>query len=353
MADVLPFRYADLDAIADLYRRAYRGDHRRRLQALEWIHEANPWKAAHAEYLLMWEEGKVVGYLGRMPVRLFLRGAPVDAVYAQEALTDPDLRGRGVATTLFELANATPRPMISLWHNERIVSLLGKTGWTRAGALPTFRKIYRVRTLLSTRLPSMMQGLARVLAPIDEVRARGRSAAVAPYVIEPIDRFGSEFDGLFRRVATRYLVIADRGVATLNWKYVDIPFQQYQRVAVRRDGRLRGYGVFRVEAHPSGVRKGHLVDMLADPDEPRAMHALATHMDAWFREQRVDLAAGLISSGALQDAFRRAGFRRVRPTATSWLWVRNEQHAPATEAPLLRDVANWYLTLGDSDRDMW
>ena len=354
MNGVQPYRATDRGDVADLYRRAYRGDQVRRLRAFEWIHEHNPWTDPDATYLLLRDEGRVVGYLGRMSVRLFIAGKPLAAVYSQEALVDPAVRGRGIATTLFETTNVTARVMISLWHNERIVSLLGKTGWTRVGPLPSLRKIYRLDRLLLSRFPIRP---ARWLAPLFGRlhRALGRRPSAVPvaYTVEPVSSFGPEFDDLARLAASQHGVIADRGAAVLNWKYGAIPHMRFHAVAVRKDGRLRAYGILRMQETEGGIRKGTIVDALGDVAEPQAMDALAAYCDAYFRDQRADLAAGMFAPARFRKAFRRVGFTGVRPTLTAWLWIRNQHLAPAESAALLDRIDSWYLTLGDSDRDMW
>lgn len=354
MADVRPYQPQDLAAVADLYRRAYRGDLARRRQAFEWIHEHNPRPDPDAVYLLWWEDEQVAGYLGRSPVRLFIGGRAVPAVYSQEALVDPALRGRGVATTLFEVTNRTARPMISLWHNERIVSLLGKTGWTRVGPLPSMRKYYRMDRLAPTRFRAgPIRAVARVLGRIHRWLTRAAPPAIQGYAIEPVARFGEEFDDLAHIAASQQGVIADRGADVLRWKYAAIPHQRYHCVAVRRNGRLRAYGVLLVQEGADGIRKGKVVDLLGDATEPEAMDALAVYCDGFFREADVDLAACIVAPERFQRSFRRIGFRRAKPTLTSWLWIRNQMCVPEHEGAALNRIETWYITLGDSDSEMW
>lgn len=350
---VRPYRPDDLDAVADLYRRAYRGDLARRRQAFQWIQEGNPQRDPDVAYLLYRDADRVDGYLGLMPVRLYVGGDPLAAAYCQEALVDPEVRGRGIATTLFEVGNRTPRPMMSLWHNERIVSLLGKTGWTRVGPLPTIRRIYRLDRLAASRVgPRALRAIVGLVASGHRLLQRATPPVPGEYVIEKVTHFGPEFDDLFQVAASQLRVIADRGRDTLDWKYSSVPHQHYHIAAVRRGGHLCAYGVLRVQQDPNGIRKGLIVDVLGDPSMPGAMDALAVHADRYFREERADLAAGVISPTRFRRSFQTVGFRRVAPTATSWLWIRNQGFVPGSARELER-IENWYLTLGDSDRDMW
>lgn len=55
------------------------------------------------------------------------------------------------------------------------------------------------------------------------------------------------WDELFERAATSYGLLAERRAEYLTWRYLDRPDRRYQLLAVRRSGRLVGWGVFRRE----------------------------------------------------------------------------------------------------------
>jgi len=350
---IRPYQAADLDAVTDLYRRAYRGDIARRRQAFEWIQHHNPCTDEDAEYLLMWEGPQVVGYWGRMPVRLYVRGNPVAAAYSQEALVDLSQRGRGIAKALREVVDRTPRPLMSLWHNEPIVAILSAADWTEVGPLRTLKKLYRIDRLAASRFKNpLLRGMAALLRFAPMPRTQRAPSPPGSYDVDHVRTCGPEFDHLFQRAVTQQAVITERSAAILNWKYCAIPHQTYRVLVARRAGVLLAYCVVRVQVHEDGVRRGLVVDVLCDLAEPEALDALAVHCDRYFRDQDADLAVAECSPLRLRQAFHQLGFRTARPTKTSALWVRNQELVPKG-AQLLHDIHEWYLTYGDSDSDMW
>ncbi len=76
-------------------------------------------------------------------------------------------------------------------------------------------------------------------------RARGFwRRAVDGVRVERVVNPGPEFDELFRRVAPTYGLLAVRDAARLRWRYRDRPESDHFLLAVRRRGRLLGWGAF-------------------------------------------------------------------------------------------------------------
>ena len=85
---------------------------------------------------------------------------------------------------------------------------------------------------------------------------------------EPIRRFDSSFTNLWERLAPKFDLAVRRDAPYLNWRYVEPPHVRYSIVALRRQGDLHGYAVYRHRHEPLG-RATMLVDFLVDPDDVR------------------------------------------------------------------------------------
>jgi len=348
---VRPYTSADLPALERLYADAWPGDRERKKAGFRWIEGENPARDPENGYLVCEREGELIGYWGRMPTRLHAGGEVTPAAYSQETLVSPAARRQGVASRLGKVVEATPLPLLSLWHNEKMHAIMMRAGWSEVGRYRVLKKIYRLDGLARREAdrPLLSRAL-RFANPLLRALVRAPKSKPLPMTVRPLDRFDGEVDDLFFKAAPSLGITAERTSAILNWKYVDIPHRTFRRRAARSsDGRLVGYVVVDVEDVPP-FRRGAVVDLLADPDVPNAAAALAAAADQIFEEERVDLAVILTTDPAWGRAFRRQRFFRARPTKTSSLLVRNAS-GPLAEAA--NDLDRWYLTFGDSDGHMW
>ncbi len=112
------------------------------------------------------------------------------------------------------------------------------------------------------------------------------------YRIERVAQVDRGWDRFFRRVAPAYGFLVRRDAEYLRWRYLRCPDTRYIVLAVRRWGRLVGWGVFR--------RRGDAVawgDALLDPRHARASGPLlaaalaepelagARRIEAWFPDR--------------------------------------------------------------------
>ena len=105
--------------------------------------------------------------------------------------------------------------------------------------------------------------------------------------VQRITSMSDEFDRFFDWAAPRYGLLARRDAAYLTWRYLRRPDRPYAVYAVRRWGRLRGWGVF--AGDPARLLWG---DALFDTEDPGALEALlgaaleeapgAGSIQAWF-----------------------------------------------------------------------
>jgi amino acid adenylation domain-containing protein len=99
--------------------------------------------------------------------------------------------------------------------------------------------------------------------------------ACVPLQIEPIERFGPEFDELWDRLKHRYVVTMERTSSFLNWRHVAIPriLGKAFALACRDKGKLVGYVALR---EPASTAPGHFIvtDLFYDQDRPDVLHNL-------------------------------------------------------------------------------
>jgi len=151
MISIRRFTFQDFDAVQEFYSRAIEGDIDRRIEAFRWIQMHNPFhnpfKDVNNNYLLGFSNDKLIGYSGIMRVRFYHFGRPFYALFSQETLVDPSYRRHGLATKLLAEVNRSDSFLVSLWHNERILALLGKKGWINIGSFRPLKKIHKLESL--------------------------------------------------------------------------------------------------------------------------------------------------------------------------------------------------------------
>ncbi len=352
MITIRRFTNQDFDLVSEFYRRSISGDIERKTKAFKWIQTANPFSNNEDNYALIFLDGKLIGYWGVMPVKFYYFGAPFLALFSQETLVDPAYRRQGIAASLLDEINRSSQLMISMWHNEKILAIKRKAGWSNIGKYKPLKKIYNLDNLLKLKLRngSLSKILARFSIPFRRVW-RSENKRLGDYDIQLVEKCSSQFDHFFADVAPKLGILSDRSSATLNWKYIDIPHKQYLFLTARKKGNICAYVVLRIEEQDGGIRKGIIVDLLCDPDEPEALLGLAGRSDEIFREGKVDFSVCLVQPEKFRNVFKKTGYHEAKSGRTDSLWIYNEDKGPNKD--MIKDMSNWYITYGESDGDVW
>ena len=88
----------------------------------------------------------------------------------------------------------------------------------------------------------------------------------------------SSFTALWERLAPKFDLSVRRDSPYLNWRYIEPPHVRYSVVALKRQGEVHGYAVYRHRHEPLG-RVTMLVDFLVDPDDVSGLKTLLRWVD--------------------------------------------------------------------------
>ena len=350
MLSIRTFKSNDIDIVSEFYERVFDGDVDRKMTAFKWIQAANLFGESERNYILIFVDGKLVGYWGIMPTLLYYCGHRIIGAFSQEALVDPTFRKQGIGTKLLEEVNRTANLMVSLWHNRAVLAIKKRGGWFNVGQYRPLKKIHRVRSILKLRNPYVPKILGQILKSrfgADEFQKR-----IAPgYDLVFVDKCGNEFDHFFMDVSPRLGIMSDRTSKTLNWKYIDIPHKKYIFISAKKEMKLCGYAVLRIEEQYNQIRKGIIVDLLTDINEPEALVYLIKKSDEIFSQNNVDFSVCIVQPGIFRNVLKKNGYYEAQSKKTDSLWIYNENNSPDKE--VIKNMSNWYFTYGDSDGDMW
>jgi hypothetical protein len=287
-----------------------------------------------------------------MPVKFYFVGQPVPVLFSQEALVDPSYRGQGLSYKLVRELSGSNRFVTSLWHNDGVVKIQKGVGFSLVGNYKPLKKIYNFEKILSLRWkhPYLVKLINTFIKGYFK-RRPSHQENMSDYEVRFVQKCGKEYDTFFADVAPKLGILSDRTSEMLNWRYIDIPYKRYLFLEVRKKEILSGYFVLRIEEQPSGIRKGVIVDLLLDPDEPGALRCLLSKSEEIFSENKVDFSVCLVTPGSFRNIFKKAGYYEARSKKTDSLWICNEDKSP--DRVLARDMKNWFITYGESDGDMW
>ena len=272
----------------------------------DWWFERNP--TGPRLISLVESDGRVAcaSAMSFLPMRLGGSATPV--AFAVHAATHPDFRGQGIWPRL-ELHNeeeaAREAPIVLGFTNPVAGPILvGKLGW---------------------------RDLARLRIWAAPLRPAGRARGVAE-----LERFGSDTDAVYERLAGFWPAHVVRRSEHLNWRFVDSE-RSYRRFAAVRGGAVVGWAAVGTATY--GGRRVAVVADLVSPSFGVTRSLLAACKRA---SSGVQAIVALVSRGE-RAAFASSLFV---PTHKSIRFIGKRLH---DDAPLPEGRDAWRFTLGDLD----
>jgi hypothetical protein len=185
--------------------------------------------------------------------------------------------------------------------------------------------------------------VSALMYPVVQIVARSRPLRAE---CEPVRRFDAPFTALWERLARHFDLAVRRDAAYLNWRYIDPPHVRYSAVALKRNGEVQGYAVYRHRQEPLG-RVTLLVDFLVHPDDVAGLKTLLRWIDRAARAEDADKIRCYVTYGAFRRVLRRNGYFNVK----SHLAVTAKVNAVQVPRDFYDKVDGWHVTHGDSEQD--
>ncbi len=341
---------SDEQAFQEFYARRIGAERMR--SRFRWLYRGNPHGDALTWLALTPGEGRIVGCTSIFPRRMLVRGEAVLGSHGGDAYVDPDLRRRGIAKALHELSLTETRAAgIRLNYGFPVPKNLGaflKVGADAPGRFQILRwRLTSAPVVEKLRLGPALSGALRSLAdPLVKARARRRLAQLpsAGGELLPIRRFGPAHDELASASHTEFAVSCLRDSAFLNWRYFDNPSQAHACFNYVERGAVQGFVVL----EDTGERCVIFDLLVRDP----ALHLAPLLTLVLERAQAASTGQVRFMSnptGTYAEAFARCGFHEGGRGMSNPLMVLVEPGDPARSC--VADLASWYLTYGDEDRE--
>ncbi len=346
MSDIDRFRPDDRRGVDTLYRRTYGADAAEAIRLRwDWQHRRNPYNPTGQPGIWVAREGPtVVGQYPTLPVRLSLKGIEIDGAWGAGAMIAPERDRQGLDEALIRAWDRNSGAVLAFGPSEQPRGVIDRLHWPQSHLVPSFVKPLTRRAARVPNLPTPFNRLiSAMIYPVVQVVARTRPLRAE---CEPIRRFDNAFTALWERLAPKFDLAVRRDASYLNWRYIEPPHVRYSIVALKRQGDVHGYAVYRHRHEPLG-RVTMLVDFLVDPDDVSGLKTLLRWVDREARAEDSDKVRCSVMNGAFRRVLRRNGYFNVKST----LEVSVKVNAVQVPRGFYDDTEGWHITSGDSEQD--
>ena len=346
MSEIDRYRPEDQRGVETLYRRTYGADaaDASRLR-WDWEHRRNPSNRTGQPNIWVAREGPtVVAQYRTLPVRVSLRGLEVDGAWGTDALVAPERDRQGLGEALVRAWDRNSGAGMTVGASTDSRAVLDRLHWPDSHVLPCLVKPLTRRAVRLPNLPMPVNRLiSAVTLPVVQIVARSRPLRAE---CEPIRRFDSSFTALWDRLAPKFDLAVRRDAPYLTWRYLEPPHVRYSIVALKRQGEVHGYAVYRHRHEPLG-RVTMLVDFLVDPDDDAGLKTLLRWVDRAARVEDSDKVRCYVMHGPFRRVLRRNGYFNVKST----LEVAVKVNAVQVPKGFYDSTDGWHIAYGDSDQD--
>lgn len=346
MAEIDRFRPEDRRGVETLYRRTH-GPDAAEAQALrwDWLHRRNPGNTGGLPRLWVAREGPtVVGHFPTLPVRLSLRGMNVDAAWGAEAYVTPERESLALDEALIRTWDRNTGAALTLGVPQTTRAVYDRLHWPAPTALPCLVKPLTRRAFRLPSVPVFVNRLISALTlPLIRIVSRSRPLRAE---CEPIRRFDASFTALWDRLAPQFDLAVRRDAAYLNWRYIEPPHVRYAVVALKREGEVHGYAVYRHLHEPLG-KVTLIVDLLVAPGDVSGLKTLLRWVDREARAEDTDKVRCFMMHAGFRRVLKRNGYFQIK----SGIDVAVKINAVEVPPGFYEQTDGWHITYGDSDQD--
>ncbi len=308
-----------------------------------WKYRLGSADAGHAFY---WQEpdGRIMGFIGMMRTALCAGPQCHPAAWFVDWHVVPGERGVGVGLGLLRKAEAAVGTLLTLQGSADTRKILPRLGWKQSLSPHTWVRPLSARFLgdwAARRAPSWLRGPVRAAAALAGGYLECRRPALpADVALVEVDRFGADYDDVWRARAAEFAPAMARDRTYLNYLCADYPGGGYRLRLVRCGREAAGHLIWRLDTDRRGFARGRIVDLLWPRSRPELAAQLVQSACWQLQEAGADYVECVLSVPDLAAAVRAGRFRCRGPVP---LWYHR----------LPQDVDKpdrWYITFLDCDR---
>lgn len=308
----------------------------------DWRHRGNEHR-----YVVVQDDGELVGYFASIPVEVLFQGEPRTALWWMDLFVPPKYRGRGIQRVTDQAA----RQMADLhlgFPNHVAAVIHQKHGWR-------VRSDYRVvmLPLQPARIPhirhaSGWKGYARLAAawglmPIAWGYRRWLAVQSHPTARRVEDPTAEFLADVFRKQDHRILT-TNRTADYLRWRYLESPHRQQLMFFTSGTEQAPTLAAVTRTFMRQEVRIARILDIFGDLSNDAALATLLKRIIVEMSRQEAVYITAMITRQELLRIFRTLGF--VMSTSARFRWF-----SPDPNMMRIIGEAPGYWCFGDSDND--
>lgn len=360
-----------------------------------WL-ESHPLGDEMQRWVMVTEEGEVVGHLAATPQNYRINGQRVVAHTPADYQVLPQYGFQ--ALLLMRKFFRSTRNCVAVDMLPSVIAVETRLGAEEAGHMQYVAKLLNVSRLPAPSLPSPVKRLLGVkdqaapsnvyvdepgVEPLDVHQhvlpppQRPRAPIPGPVKgllngglrlvdealsgafgdrsrVEVLEEFDESFDELFEKIASKVPCLPEKDSAFLRWRYgPGSPQTPVTILGVRDEEGLAGYAVLGVTVEsPAGFRDAYILDLVALPGRRDVVRALLGEAVRFFRKAGVPLVRYRYlespTSPRSNDLIRFGFFpRKGRNNRLLVKFKDPDMHKFA------RHIANWSYSIGDGEATFW
>ena len=314
------YQQGDEAIILDLFQRAF--GKRMDPRLWQWYFVENPFGRGIIK--LLFDEEKLIGHYAVIPMELNINSTGTKAVLSMATMTHPDYGGQGIFTFLAEKTYETAKQngfalVFGFPNKNSYHGFTKKLNWHDLGRMSIFRVVSR---------PSQSE----------YIRLR----------VEEINEFDNGVNQLWENAKDHYGITVPRTKDFLNWRFSKNPNAKYVKFMLKEDnGKILGYVVLKNYRPEEGPVQGHIIDILSFPNEDVARILIEKSL-AYFYEAGIgDVSCWLPENSLYGNVLK--GLGASSDTTETNFGVRIFDGEIRILDGRVKDINNWYLTMGNSD----
>lgn len=344
----------DRDAILQLHERVFGTP--LSAEQWEWQFARRPFGSGPIIWLAVTDDGQVVGHYSEIEVpiwrdRLIVRGA-----FSIMSMVDPAFQRKGILRALAErvgteLTRRSITTSIAFLNDNSFPLYTQRLGWrSLEPSVPIYVTVLDAGPVVARAL--RLRPFARIGVVAARPMARlvfraPRDRGLDGLVVTEATAVDERFDALWAAIRQGVAQATDRSAAYLTWRYLESP-RTYHLDIAEAGGRLQGYVVTRAEDR-FGMRVGHIVELLADPDRPDVGDRLVMRARQRLGDAGCAIVTALAPSAAgVRAMLARGGFRRL-PRRLMPHGIRVCVLDRSNRTGDLAASDGWFLSWGDHD----
>lgn len=321
---------------------------------------------------LLLQDGKILGYVGTIPVRIWSKGEEHPAHWVKGFWVLPEFRNGPVGFLLLRSALRNLNCSLALTVLPVVIGLSVNLGFSDLGSLENRVRVLRPGNVLQSirwdeigfaRLPTWLRRAASFSQRIGLAAAAGTCAGViADLAVTALNRYPrsvavsnevpdpAELDALWLRTRATLSASLVRDARYLGWRYLGQQANEYCFVSVREGRDLVALAIVRrprAEGDPRlrGTRVATVSEWIFPLNRPQAGLAALAGAEHVARELGADALLCSATHSRARPLLRRRAYWPAPPNVH--LLTRD----PAKSCGLSAALDDWWITRGDSNAD--